>query len=970
MGNIGNAQNKLFDQIVKEIKYELGIQNLQNEAFYYIDKIWFENFCKYINKEEIKKEVINQIQNSKKDIENIKISKPKNYKFNESYKPQNIVNNNYYTVKLTNLNNEINEIFDSSKYIKITGYLYNVIKKYFIIKNEISDSTFQEYYRIIIYDENAKNLEEKYIIKTSSKLNSERVIDIDNIYLELLNIYPQNYNILFSKRNKKEIKKYQQDTNNKELKKLIENLKYEDFFLIIRESEETLIKKKLFGTMGIANIENISYIISTIQCLSNIFPLTNYFLNDKYKNDINIHNQNSEGKIANCYAELMKVIWNEKVDLITKSNKEMFYFDPKTDIKKVNLINNLFKEIENNNPKFKSNEQEIDIYDFLSYFINILHEDLNRNKSLVKSSLYINSNTINSSIYESEEIKQLKKIFNSFISINDSIIIDIFYGIKQIIKECQICKEKINYFKFFDILSLPLTKSKYAIKEDEIEKIKIKSNNNLPSKSNFYFCKCIIIPYDNNIQKQILYVPIKKRDYGKIKIGDIKFIISYLYNIELNDLFPAVISDNNIYYKYICTGKEYLYEAFIKPDELKLFFIQINNEIKDIKLEKNSEELFDIFQNPQKYIEIDKKKESNIFNIGEDNMGSFVQICSDANLEKYSLFKLFNIVKNENKNKLFIICLPKIIYYCKNDTLKNLYNRINDSYQFENSNFNMLDDDKNLNFQIIDDLNSYYDKSNFDVTFFLLFKIESKEKKDSYLLIPYSNTLISDFIGKINNLITNNNNYLSYHFKSYRIFIVWVKHKTEIENMQTSFLIQNMKQINPYEELLKKNNDNNNKNNSNNINNNKDLKLYEILRYYHQPKKLENDKFYYCEKCKKNVTGIKNICIYSFPQVLIFYFKRSPLNNSIKIEFPFDDFDMSQFINRNNTQLKTYELICIINLNNNHYNAYCKNNILQKWFLFNDSECIPIENIKEEVKYENVIALFYKDKKFNKYNKY
>ena len=177
-----------------------------------------------------------------------------------------------------------------------------------------------------------------------------------------------------------------------------------------------------------------------------------------------------------------------------------------------------------------------------------------------------------------------------------------------------------------------------------------------------------------------------------------------------------------------------------------------------------------------------------------------------------------------------------------------------------------------------------------------------------------------------------------------------------------------MIQINPYEELLKKNNINKINNKNNNNNNDKDLQLYEILRYYHRPQILENENFYYCDKCNKNVTGIKNICLYSLPEIFILYFKRNNLNNSVKIKFPFDNFDMTQFINKNNTQIKIYELICIINFDNNHYTAYCKNYLLNKWFLFNDSECIVIENIEKEVKYEKVIALFYKNKKFNKYN--
>ena len=956
---MGNEQNRFFQEIVEEIKYELGITIFKDNRYFYIDKKWYENFCMYINKEQIKKEVIKQIQNSKLEISNIKIFKPKDYTFNEKYKPSESINDNYYTIKLTNFQNEINEIFDSSKYVKITSHLYNILKKYFNIKNEISDLTFQEYYRIIFYDENKNSIEEKYIINNK---------EIETIYSILMSSYPSYSQILFSKSDKNKIENYLNVANNHKLKTLIESLKYEDYFLILKESEENLINSKLFGTMGIPNIGNISYIISTIQCLSNIFPLTKYFLNDKYKNDINIYNQNSEGRIVNYYAELIKILWNEKVDLITKSNKQMYYLNPKKDNNVRNLIINLVTEIEKNKPLFSSTNKNINIYSFLTYFINILHEDLNRNKNLVKSSLYLNKNPINNSIYENYELKKKKKKFNSFKSINDSIIIDIFYGIKLIRKQCQECKEIINNFKFFDILSLPLTKNKKKIKENEIEKIKVKTNNNLPSKNNFYFCKCIIIPFDNNIQKQILYIPIKKKDYDSIKIGDIKILISYLYNIELNDLFPAVISDNNIFYKYICTGKEYLYEAFSKVDDLSLYFIQINNTIKDFKLNKNANELFDIFQYPQKYINIVEIKKSNIFNIGEDNMGNFIPIYSEPNVENYNLFKILNIILDETKNKFFLISLPKIIYYLENENLKKLYMRINESFQFTNSNFDILEHEKNLFPKEINDLYSYYEKVKFHIPFFLLFKIESHGKKDFYYLIPYSNILISDFIANINKLLTTNINYSSYNFKSYRIFVVWIKYKTEIMNIEKSFLIENMIQINPYEELLKKNNINKINNKNNNNNNDKDLQLYEILRYYHRPQILENENFYYCDKCNKNVTGIKNICLYSLPEIFILYFKRNNLNNSVKIKFPFDNFDMTQFINKNNTQIKIYELICIINFDNNHYTAYCKNYLLNKWFLFNDSECIVIENIEKEVKYEKVIALFYKNKKFNKYN--
>ena len=67
---------------------------------------------------------------------------------------------------------------------------------------------------------------------------------------------------------------------------------------------------------------------------------------------------------------------------------------------------------------------------------------------------------------------------------------------------------------------------------------------------------------------------------------------------------------------------------------------------------------------------------------------------------------------------------------------------------------------------------------------------------------------------------------------------------------------------------------------------------------------------------------------------------------------------------------KKYDLIGIINFtgNNNtgHYNAFCKNDIQKKWFLFQDSICYFVENIKDEIKYDEVYALVYKNRYFQK----
>lgn len=54
------------------------------------------------------------------------------------------------------------------------------------------------------------------------------------------------------------------------------------------------------------------------QCLSNIPPLTEYFLKDKYTEELNEDNPlGMKGEIAKVYAELIKQLWSGKYSYIT-----------------------------------------------------------------------------------------------------------------------------------------------------------------------------------------------------------------------------------------------------------------------------------------------------------------------------------------------------------------------------------------------------------------------------------------------------------------------------------------------------------------------------------------------------------------------------------------------------------------------------------------------------------------------------
>ena len=212
-------------------------------------------------------------------------------------------------------------------------------------------------------------------------------------------------------------------------------LLYEIFSLkkLFKKSLEDILKPySNKGIIGLYNLGNTCYMNSAIQCLSNTEDLTKYFLYNFYEQEINYtNNLGSHGVLVNVYANLIKQLWIEEGKKAINPNKFRYYVG---------------KQI----PQFMPLNQQ-DSHEFLSLFLDNLHEDLNRISN--KPYLEIKEQQKDESDYNAS-----LRWWNYHKSRENSIITDLFHGQFKCIITCPKCfLQVINYDPFMFLgLSIPL----------------------------------------------------------------------------------------------------------------------------------------------------------------------------------------------------------------------------------------------------------------------------------------------------------------------------------------------------------------------------------------------------------------------------------------------------------------------------------------------------------------------------------
>ncbi|MEE6480701.1 hypothetical protein FKM82_012651 [Ascaphus truei] len=202
------------------------------------------------------------------------------------------------------------------------------------------------------------------------------------------------------------------------------------------------------GLCGLSNLGNTCFMNSAIQCLSNTPPLTEYFLNDKFQDELNLDNPlGMRGEIAKSYAELIKQIWSGKYSYVT----------PRA-----------FKtQVGRFAPQFSGYQQQ-DCQELLAFLLDGLHEDLNR----IRKKPYIQLKDADGR----QDKVVAEEAWENHIKRNDSIIVDIFHGLFKSTLVCPECAKISVTFDPFCYLTLPLPMKKernlevYLVRMDPLSK--------------------------------------------------------------------------------------------------------------------------------------------------------------------------------------------------------------------------------------------------------------------------------------------------------------------------------------------------------------------------------------------------------------------------------------------------------------------------------------------------------------------
>ena len=281
------------------------------------------------------------------------------------------------------------------------------------------------------------------------------IMNVNHQNLVNNNVNDEYHNKLKNK-NKEDI--FMDNMNDDEGKKNFQEIKRNDKLLLDNKLRNISRMSKIDKSEGfnsnfneleiteiVENKINESLLTSIIYCFFNVAHLRDFI----YKSfDINIEST----RLYLIFSNMMNYLYEK----ICTSNNSI-------DSKKIkNIKFNLIKNCEDYNyQKLVEIIRDEPGKNLITKMINLIHSDINKK--------FKN--------YSSKKIKKNKdpkynEFVNSVTSIHNSIIFDLFFGIKKVTKTCINCRNKLSTYKIFNVINISIDKIKKNFLEKEINRQK------------------------------------------------------------------------------------------------------------------------------------------------------------------------------------------------------------------------------------------------------------------------------------------------------------------------------------------------------------------------------------------------------------------------------------------------------------------------------------------------------------------
>ena len=640
------------------------------------------------------------------------------------------------------------------------------------------------------------------------------------------------------------------------------------------------------GLCGSINLGNTCFMNSSIACLSNCSELTEYFLRQKYINDINEDNRDgAEGALAEEWYNLLGNYWLTKHTVGNPKN--------------IKII------VGSKNRKFSGYNQQ-DSNEFMTVFLEILGEDLNRAKKKVYRELKEQQK-------EESDLEAAFRFWRLHVERNDSIITDLFHGLLKSTITCPNCGFKnITYDPFNTLtLTIPSENKIYQLQEKRKKIVNYRLKKEKKEKKEKVFVDIYYVFPFSLIQTKRFHIEV----YKSMSLIDIMK--------EIQKRSDKRISLN---LKYISVSNKEC-EKFLEPKK------DISNANFIFSYEKEDRGM------SQYHIPLyirDKNK-----------MSAYPRI----------LFLNKNSSYNEFKKKIYIL-IRKYLNHPLYDPQKKedfLEDKELNNYILGNSNkldkvSNLLEKEFNLLQKNYANLKEYKKKPPYKVV--IKFNINEIKKYTKIYDVNENNLQFLSQLG-----ITSENSYVD-------ILLNYIKDDNPKKylfvelNNDSSFvkkginfdtcIVENCPPLkeeenNNYEEEMEIEDDEA----ENQYSNSGNITLDHCLQYFTEEESLEKGNEWHCNKCKRRVMASKQIELFYLPRIMCIcltrFLKKGRFydytkNNSL-VEFPLDNLNMERYICGPDKFHSKYDLFAVSQhfggMGGGHYTAVCKN-IDGFWYEYDD----------------------------------